>query len=100
MRGYSQSFTRGVSSLFALLWGYAHPKSKEMKRKKDDEKRNKNRPQKSIDEKNMSEAELATRLGWSKQYLNRISCGRANPTVEQLERIAESLGMTLHISFE
>ena len=71
-----------------------------MKRKKDDEKRNKNRPQKSIDEKNMSEAELATRLGWSKQYLNRISCGRANPTVEQLERIAESLGMTLHISFE
>jgi transcriptional regulator with XRE-family HTH domain len=71
-----------------------------MKRKKDDEKRNKDRPQKSIDEKNMSEAELATRLGWSKQYLNRISCGRANPTVEQLERIAESLGMTLHISFE
>jgi len=58
-----------------------------MKRKKDDEKRNKNRPQKSIDEKNMSEAELATRLGWSKQYLNRISCGRANPTVEQLERL-------------
>ena len=48
----------------------------------------------------MSEAELATRLGWSKQYLNRISCARANPTVEQLERIAESLGMTLHISFE
>ena len=48
----------------------------------------------------MSEKELATRLGWSKQYLNRISCGRANPTVEQLERIAESLGMTLRISFE
>ena len=48
----------------------------------------------------MSEAELARRLGWTKQYLNNISCGRANPTVEQLERIAGSLGMTLHISFE
>ena len=48
----------------------------------------------------MSETELASQLDWSKQYLNSISCGRANPTVEQLERIAESLGMTLHISFE
>ena len=48
----------------------------------------------------MSEVELATRLGWSKQYLNRISCGRENPTIEQLERIAEGLGMTLHICFE
>ena len=27
------AFSRGVSSLFVLLWGYAHPKSKEMKRK-------------------------------------------------------------------
>lgn len=47
----------------------------------------------------MSEAALARRLGCSKQYLNRISCGRANPTVEQLERIAEGLGTTLHILF-
>ncbi len=48
----------------------------------------------------MSEAELARRLGWKKQYLNKISCGRSNPTIKKLERIAESLGMTLHISFE
>jgi len=48
----------------------------------------------------MSEAALARRLGCSKQYLNAVSCGRGNPTVEQLERIAEALGMTLHISFE
>ena len=48
----------------------------------------------------MSEAALARRLGCSKQYLNRISCGRANPTVEQLERIAEGLGSALHISFD
>lgn len=64
------------------------------------EQGNKDRTEEGINEKNMSEAELAIRLGWSKQYLNRISCGRANPTVEQLERIAEGLGMTLHISFE
>ena len=51
-------------------------------------------------EKCMSEAELARRLGWTKQYLNKISCGKDNPTIEQLERIAESLGMTLHISFK
>ena len=89
-----------VSFFIFLAFGRGTPKSKEMKRKKDDEKRNKDRPQKSFEGKNMSEKELATRLGWSKQYLNRISCGRANPTVEQLERIAESLGMTLHISFE
>ena len=48
----------------------------------------------------MSEAALARRLGCSKQYLNAVSCGRGNPTVEQLERIAGALGMTLHISFE
>ena len=55
---------------------------------------------KALERINMSEAELARRLGWKKQYLNKISCGRSNPTIEKLERIAESLGMTLHISFE
>ena len=48
----------------------------------------------------MSEAALARQIGWSKQYLNSISCGKGNPTVEQLERITETLGMTLHISFD
>ncbi|MBQ7571582.1 MAG: helix-turn-helix transcriptional regulator, partial [Bacteroidaceae bacterium] len=36
----------------------------------------------------MSETELARRIGWTKQYLNSISCGRGNPSIEQLERIA------------
>ena len=48
----------------------------------------------------MSETELAARLGVSQQYLNHISCGKKNVTVAKLERIAEALGMTLHISFE
>ena len=51
-------------------------------------------------EKKVSERELARRIGWTRQYLNGISCGRVNPSIEQLERIAEALGMTLHISFE
>lgn len=64
------------------------------------EQGNKNRPETCHAEKNVSETELARRIGWTKQYLNSISCGRGNPSVEQLERIAEALGMTLHISFE
>jgi len=48
----------------------------------------------------MTEKELAGRIGMSQQYLNAIACGRKNVTIEMLERIAEGLGMTLHISFE
>ena len=45
----------------------------------------------------MSEQQLADKLGMKRPYLNAISCGRKNVTIEQLERIAEGLGMTLHI---
>ena len=48
----------------------------------------------------MSEKELAARLGISQQYLNAITRGKKNVTLERLERIAEVLGMSLHISFE
>lgn len=48
----------------------------------------------------MSETQLAKQIGWTKQYLNSISSGKGNPTVEQLEHIADSLGKTLHILFE
>ena len=51
-------------------------------------------------EKNVSETELATRLGISNSYLNAVSCGKKNITIKQLERIAEALGMTLHICFD
>lgn len=50
--------------------------------------------------KNFSEVELAQRLGISHQYLNAIACGKKNVSIKKLERIAEELGMTLHISFE
>lgn len=64
------------------------------------EQDNKNRLKESLVEKNVSETELATRLGVSQQYMNKISCGKKNVTIATLERIAEALGMTLHISFE
>ena len=47
----------------------------------------------------MSEQQLADVLGMKRPYLNAISCGRKNVCIEQLERIAEGLGMTLHICF-
>jgi len=33
-------------------------------------------------------------------YLNAVACGKKNVTLKQLERIADALGMTLHICFE
>ena len=50
--------------------------------------------------KNVSETELAKKLNMKRPYLNAIACGRKNVTLTQLERIAEGLGMTLHICFE
>ena len=48
----------------------------------------------------MSETELARVLDMKRPYLNAIACGKKNATIKQLERIAEGLGMTLHICFE
>jgi transcriptional regulator with XRE-family HTH domain len=39
-------------------------------------------------------------MGVKRTYLNALSCGKKNATINQLERIAEALGMTLHICFE
>lgn len=92
MRGYSQRYKGSILFSYLLLWGCL-AQSKMKKETKIDLK-------KALERSDMSEAELARRLGWKKQYLNKISCGRNNPTIKKLERIAESLGMTLHISFE
>ena len=55
---------------------------------------------KAMLKKNVSETELAKTLNMKRPYLNAIACGRKNVTLTQLERIAEGLGMTLHICFE
>ena len=69
-------------------------------KRKNNETYNNDWPEESFSEKNMSEQQLADKLGKKRPYLNAISCGRKNVTIEQLERIAEGLGMTLHICFE
>lgn len=48
----------------------------------------------------MSEKQLAEMLGLKPPYLNAIASGKKNVTIKQLERIADALGMTLHIDFE
>lgn len=48
----------------------------------------------------MSEKQLAELLNVSQPYLNAIASGRKNVSVAQLERIADALGLTLHISFD
>ena len=48
----------------------------------------------------MSETALAEMIGVKRPYLNALSAGKKNATIKQLERIAEALGMTLHICFE
>lgn len=48
----------------------------------------------------MSEKQLAEILGVRQPYLNALAAGKKNVTVAQLERIADALGLTLHIGFE
>jgi len=48
----------------------------------------------------MTEVELARRIGMSQSYLNVLASGKKNVTLEVLERIADGLGMTLHICFD
>ena len=43
---------------------------------------------------------MAHRLGLSRPYVNAVSSGKKNVTVSQLERMAEALGMRLHIAFD
>jgi transcriptional regulator with XRE-family HTH domain len=48
----------------------------------------------------MSEKQLAEMLDLKPPYLNAIASGKKNVTINQLERIADALGMTLYIAFE
>ena len=63
------------------------------------EKNNTIRLTTSYVEKKVSEKELAARLGVKPPYVAALLSGTKNVTVNQLERIAEVLGMTLHIEF-
>lgn len=41
----------------------------------------------------LSQADVATRSGFSDSYLSEIERGRTNPSTEVLERIAQTLGL-------
>ncbi|NBB90049.1 MAG: helix-turn-helix domain-containing protein [Spirochaetes bacterium] len=41
----------------------------------------------------LSQADVATRSGFSDSYLSEIERGRTNPSAEVLERIAQTLGL-------
>lgn len=47
-----------------------------------------------------SQQELANRSGVSRVTLARLETGRANPSVDVLERIASGFGKELRLSFE
>lgn len=44
----------------------------------------------------LTQATLAERLGTSEQYLSRLEAGKVAPGVDQVARLAEALGATVH----
>lgn len=44
--------------------------------------------------KHISQEELALEIGMSRRYLSGIERGEANPTLDQLLRLAQGLGVT------
>lgn len=50
-------------------------------------------------EKNISQTELAKRIGVSRQTINMIENGQYNPTIELCIRICKELGVTLNDLF-
>ena len=51
-------------------------------------------------ERGWSQAELARRVGLSRNEISNIECCATNPKLETLRRIAEALGMRLVVRFE
>lgn len=48
----------------------------------------------------MSQVEFGERCGFYQTYLSRVENGRANPTINALEVIANGLGMTVFDLFD
>ena len=45
----------------------------------------------------LSQRDLARRMGTSQNYIYRIETGRANPTLDNLQRLSEVLGASLKV---
>lgn len=50
-------------------------------------------------EQNLTQADLAKKVGTAQSNISRLESGNYNPTLEFLEKIANSLGKKLKISF-
>ena len=48
----------------------------------------------------LTQKELAERMGTAQANISRFENGNANPSLEFLQKMAASMGKTLHISFE
>lgn len=46
---------------------------------------------------NLTQKQLATRIGIRQSHISRLECGNYNPSVEFLQKVAEGLGKELHI---
>ena len=50
-------------------------------------------------EKNLSQKELAQKVGTKQSAISRLESGNANPSLKFLQKIATALDTKLHISF-
>jgi len=48
----------------------------------------------------LSQVEFGERCGFYQTYLSRIECGKANPTLNAIEVIANGLGLTIFDLFD
>ncbi|MBA4320515.1 MAG: transcriptional regulator [Flavobacterium sp.] len=51
-------------------------------------------------EQNISQKELAKRIGTQQAHISRLESGEYNPSLKFLKRLAKGLGKELHISFK
>lgn len=49
---------------------------------------------------NLTQRELANRIGIRQSHISRLESGNYNPSVEFLQKVAEGLGKELHIEFK
>jgi transcriptional regulator with XRE-family HTH domain len=54
---------------------------------------------KERNELNLTQKQLAERLGLNQSNISRLESGNYNPSIEFLQKIAEGLGKELHIEF-
>ena len=48
---------------------------------------------------NMTQSELAEKIGTNKSYISRVETGRTEPKVSTFYRIAAALGLTVNLSY-